>query len=314
MTMRPNAIVAGRKTCQWISLREALNHFAVFDAKHQSAEHIKPLHWYIACRLVIEGGFHPDEITPHPPFRVQQSGRQKILHYDDTVATGSEQTVLGGLKTKHVDVVISKNGIGPVLAVSCKGMLRAFRNLTNRLEETIGECTNLHITYPAMVFGYLFIARANREAAAVVLMAEDGEAPPAAVLAANDIALKKDGSPTAMLVRFSNALREMTGRHGIRNDISRYEAMALGLVETQGARVGELLDTFPPQGDPLHLDTFFATMYARYEQRFVITAPDLLTVTNRIEWSPDSPALRAGDLLRGEAHHPALEYEPRVSD
>ena len=41
-------------------------------------------------------------------------------------------------------------------------MTGAFRNLTNRMEETIGECTNLHITYPALVFGYLFLIRANR--------------------------------------------------------------------------------------------------------------------------------------------------------
>ena len=43
-----------------------------------------------------------------------------------------------------------------------QSMNGAFRNLTNRMEETIGECTNLHITYPALVFGYLFIIRANR--------------------------------------------------------------------------------------------------------------------------------------------------------
>jgi hypothetical protein len=51
---------------------------------------------------------------------------------------------------------------GLVLAVSCKGVTKAFRNLTNRMEETIGECTNLHITYPAMVIGYFAILRANR--------------------------------------------------------------------------------------------------------------------------------------------------------
>ena len=58
--------------------------------------------------------------------------------------------------------MINKDGLGPVLAVSCKGMTGAFRNLTNRMEETIGECTNLHITYPALVFGYLFVIRANK--------------------------------------------------------------------------------------------------------------------------------------------------------
>ena len=56
--------------------------------------------------------------------------------------------MLGGLKTKDVDVVVSKPGIGPCVAVSIKGTLNAFRNLTNRMEEAVGDCTNLHISYP----------------------------------------------------------------------------------------------------------------------------------------------------------------------
>lgn len=143
------------KTCQWMTEARALAAFAEFTGKTQSASHIKPLHWYVASRLVLEGGFDPDDITPRPPFRVQRrSGASPILHFDPTLAGGGERTVLGGLKTKNVDVVVTRDGIGPVLAVSCKGVTGAFRNLTNRMEETIGECTNLHITYPALVLGY----------------------------------------------------------------------------------------------------------------------------------------------------------------
>ena len=83
-----------------------------------------------------------------------------MLRYDPALGAGGERTVLGGLKTKNVDVVVTREGIGPVLAVSCKGVTGAFRNLTNRMEETIGECTNLHITYPALVLGYLVLLRA----------------------------------------------------------------------------------------------------------------------------------------------------------
>ena len=57
---------------------------------------------------------------------------------------------------------MTKEGIGPVLAVSCKGAIGAFRNLTNRMEEAVGDCTNLHIAYPPLVCGYLFVMRANR--------------------------------------------------------------------------------------------------------------------------------------------------------
>ena len=157
------------EVCRWTTQAEALTAFASFTGKTQSANHIKPLHWYVACRLVLEGGFHPDDITPRPPFRVQRrSGKPPILTYDESVAGGGERTVLGGLKTKNVDVVVTREGIGPVLAVSCKGVTGAFRNLTNRMEETIGECTNLHITYPALVLGYLVLIRANRQTDAVL--------------------------------------------------------------------------------------------------------------------------------------------------
>lgn len=57
------------KTCQWTNQSDALAAFAEFMGKTQSASHIKPLHWYVACRLVIEGGFDPDDIVPRPPFR-----------------------------------------------------------------------------------------------------------------------------------------------------------------------------------------------------------------------------------------------------
>jgi hypothetical protein len=36
-------------------------------ASTESAEHIKPLHRYLAMRFVIEGGFDPASIMPRPP-------------------------------------------------------------------------------------------------------------------------------------------------------------------------------------------------------------------------------------------------------
>jgi hypothetical protein len=222
------------RVCQWVNLRQALYHFATYTGPTQSQQHIKPLHWYVACRLVLEGGFHPDNITPRPPFAVITRRGENALQFVPNLATGSERTILGGLKTKDVDVVVTKEGIGPVMAVSCKGMTGAFRNLTNRMEETIGECTNLHITYPAMVFGYLFVIRANRAAEIVAELGTE-ERVPARVLAANDTAMQRGGEPVEAILRFHAALRELTGRRGIRNDGSRYEAVALALIETTGA-------------------------------------------------------------------------------
>ncbi len=127
--------------CQWVSQGQAFRHFAVYDGRTQSQQHIKPLHWYVTCRLVLEGGFHPDELKPRPPFRVTRRRRQNLIHFDPSTATGGEATVFGGLKTKKVDVVVTKPQLGPVLAVSCKGITGAFRNLTNRMEMKDGCST-----------------------------------------------------------------------------------------------------------------------------------------------------------------------------
>ena len=235
--------------CRWIGLGDALRHFATFEGRTQSQRHIKPLHWYAACRLVVEGGFNPEDVTPRPPFVVVERRGSKELHFDPEVAGGGEATVFGGLKTKDVDVVVAKPGLGPVLAVSCKGLTGALRNLTNRMEETIGECTNLHMTYPALVFGYLFVIRANLERM---------------VAKKNDISVTDDYQPVEAIVRFCSALRELAGRRGIRDDISGYEAVSVGLVRVWNGQAGRLLATFPTSDDPLHVEKFFATLYPGY--------------------------------------------------
>lgn len=293
------------RVCRWVSRADALRHFASYGGPTQSQEHIRQLHWYVACRLVVEGGFNPDDITPHPPLAVKRRRDEHLLVYDPSCASGGEATVLGGLKTKSVDVVIRKQGLGPVLAVSCKGMTGALRNLTNRMEETIGECTNLHITYPALVFGYLFVLRANRftEDTAGITVSEG--APPTRRLAANDIAIQKGGEPVEGIIRFHAALRELTGRRGIRNEVSRYEAVSLILVDTAGGQSGHELSAFPPADSPLRFERFFDALYLRYEERYVYGAPNLKPVTRRIEWSPGSPALTEGGL--------ALDFQPRLA-
>lgn len=283
--------------CRWTTEAQALSEFAGFTGKIESASHIKPLHWYIASRLVVEGGFHPDDVTPRPPFRVvRKSGQAPQLHYDEGQAGGGERTILGGLKTKNVDVVVTREGIGPVLAVSCKGVTGAFRNLTNRLEETIGECTNLHITYPALVLGYVVLLRANRQIDELLEQTAVAEGDAPKQLAANDIAIAQGGEPVAAIMRFHNALRELVGRRGIRNDVSRYEAIGLCMVDMDASTRGGLLADYPDDASPLRFERFFDTLYLRYDERFVTSAPDLAARTRRIEWAADSPAWMKLDM------------------
>ena len=294
--------------CQWVSHTSALAHFVTFRGSPQSQRHIKPLHWYVACRLVVEGGFHPDEIMPRPPFRVDGSSRRPKLVDDPSLGGTGERTVYGGLKTKDVDVVVTKEGIGPVLAVSCKGAIGAFRNLTNRMEEAVGDCTNLHIAYPPLVCGYLFVMRANR-AEEVGLVPEEPESEhgqPVRPLAENDVAIDGRGQPVESVRRFHAALRELADRRGIRDDVSRYEAIALALASTQPEHVGEILDVFPNPGSALRFERFFATLYRQYDERFVYAAPDLRKVTARKEWAGASAAFSAAVLAD-------VDYAPRRS-
>ena len=83
----------------------AFRHFATFRGATQSQQHIKPLHDYVAARLVIEGGFPPDDLLPRPPLKVLRTGGRNRLAYAPDSAIRSEGTILGGLKTKNLDIV-----------------------------------------------------------------------------------------------------------------------------------------------------------------------------------------------------------------
>jgi hypothetical protein len=277
------------------SLVEALREF-VLATSTQSQLHIRPVHCYVALRLVIEGGFLPDEVTPHPPLKVRVSGSRKLLIYDSSVENDAEQTVLGGLKTKNVDVVVAKQIAGPVVAVSVKGTGNAFRNLTNRMEEAIGDSTNLHIMYPGLVYGFLHLLRANRAGTAD--------------LHANDMAVSENGEVVPAIRRYHDVLLGLAGRRLVRDDYTRYEAVSLTLVEAQGDAAGQPTAQFPPADSPLHLARFFDTLYAVYDLRFPYIAASVPSL-RRQEWDIDSPALMGlgspDDLVE------RLGYRPRLA-
>ena len=277
--------------CRWVTLREAMTAFVRAERGTQSSAHIKPLHWYVACRLVIEGGFDPDEIYPRPPFIVEhRTGAPPVLKHDEMAGGGGELTILGGLKTKDVDVVVAKNTIGPCIAISMKGTLNAFRNLTNRMEEAAGDCTNLHMSYPTLVYGYWNVLRANREGPAResdrgILKPKDGQVDVA------DVAIFADNSIASSISRYHHALTGLDGRDGIRDDASRYEAVALTLVSADTDSLGMVVGDFPLSGSPLLWPLFFATIYRQYDLRYIYQAPALERITRRLEWSPDSPVI-----------------------
>ncbi|MFV1996066.1 MAG: hypothetical protein ACC661_11580 [Verrucomicrobiales bacterium] len=279
-----------------LHFRNALRVFAESEEKTQSQRHIKPLHQYLSLRLVIEGGFDPDEVTPHPPIRSEAvKGGYPLLHFDPEAETTAERTVLGGLKTKDIDVVVTKKNIGPVLAISVKGATGAFRNLTNRMEEAIGDSTNLHIMYPGLVYGFFQVIRGNREG-------ETG-------LSRNDIAVDAEGSVVGSIRRYHNALAELSGRRFVRDDLTRYERVAFAVADTVPDRLGEVLDCYPPSESPLRVEGFFRFLLDVYDLRFPYAGPSLRSLKRNI-WSENSPAFRAlgGDRQMEEV----LGYEARL--
>ena len=281
----------------FLHFRNALRVFASADS-HQSQEHIKPTHRYTAIRLVVEGGFLPEEVFPHPPLLANSIGAHLSLEYAPSAETSGELTVFGGMKTKQIDVVVLKSGIGPVVAISVKGTFRAYRNLVNRMEEAIGDSTNLHVMYPGLVYGFLSLLRANRE--------EHG-------YSRNDVGITRDGTISPQIRRYWSALSEMTGRRFVRNDFTRYESVASALVENNPDLLGAISEEFPPADSLLRVEHFFKRLFEVYDLRFPFRA-DHLIAPRRVAWRRDSPFF---EYISNQFHAPLdsiFGYAPRLSD
>jgi hypothetical protein len=225
-----------------------------------------------------------------------------MLAHDPSSGGTGEQTVLGGLKTKDIDVVVSKANIGPCVAVSVKGTLNAFRNLTNRLEEAAGDCTNLHMFYPALVYGFWSLIRANRpgtiseDAAHILKPAVKGGVASNEIRVA-DLAIRADGRVANQIIQYAHALEGLAGRSGIRDDVSKYEAVAMSMVNPDGTAIGEVLTDFPAPNSVLDSKNLFKTIFREYDLRFVYQAPALAkrpleSTTRRHVWDPESAILK----------------------
>jgi hypothetical protein len=282
---------------EFLKLADALKVFATTNAT-QGQEHIRPFHRYVSLRLAIEGGFNPDEITPHPPLRASQTSGAWLLEHDPSAETKAELTVLGGMKTKKIDIVVAKDGIGPVVAVSIKGTLGAYRNLVNRMEEALGDSTNLHVMYPGLVYGFLHLLRANRQTS--------GYDP-------KDMGVAEGNSISPMIQRYCDALCEMTGRRLVRNDYTRYEAVALAIVENDPGIAGSLYRDFPPSESLLRVDGFFSRLYAVYDLRFPFRA-ESVPLARRAAWDSDSPLFASLGNKEAQSLEAALGYRPRLAD
>jgi len=235
------------------------------NKKIQSGKHMKPLTRYCATRLVLEGGFPPEWISPHPPFiSSRKSNAVYELKYAPEEADDSEARVLGGIKYKDVDVTVVVPGIGPALAISTKNTGNAFRNLTNRMEEALGECTNVHLMYPGFVFGFLHLLRFRS--------ASEAEKP--------DASFTDAGEPLPAITRYHEVLNSLSGRRLITDPVMRYEAV--GLIIYSDSATSPVLKNFPPSTSEVHFSEFFDQLYRLYDLRYAYPDPDGSNI--RKEW------------------------------
>jgi hypothetical protein len=188
------------------------------------------------------------------------------LSYSKTAENASEQSVLGGMKYKNVDITVVIPGIGPALGISAKSTGNAFRNLTNRMEDAPGDCANIHMKYPGFVFGFLHLIK----------FAKTTE-----VKHPNDASFNAEGKPLDSIVRYHNALSSLTGRTTITDPPMRYESIGLLVYRCLEGK-NEIWPHYPAPDSSIHYSRFFQKIYDIYDLRYAY--PDSSGRNHRKSW------------------------------
>jgi hypothetical protein len=236
------------------------------SAKTQSGGHIKPIHLHCSARLVLEGGFPPEWLLPRPPLASRaRTNTEHWLDYAPSAANDTEHSVLGGIKHKNVDVTVIVPGVGPALGISAKSTGNAFRNLTNRMEEALGDCANIHMMYPGFVFGFLHFLK----------FAAPGE------VAAPDVSFDEESRPLDKIKRYHDVLVSLAGRTTITDPAMRYESVGLVVYRCTGTQAS-IWQGYPPHDSPVHYSRFFERLYNIYDLRYAY--PDSSGKSHRKTW------------------------------
>jgi hypothetical protein len=239
-----------------VTLEDAIQHLCG-TASVQSQAHIKPIHSHLSHRLVLEGGFAPEWLHPAPPYRGVprtnfEYGLDRLAGEPDT----TEIRILGGIKAKNLDVTVFHPTIGPVVGISVKNTGTAFRNLTNRMEEAVGDCANVHMMYPGFVFGFL----------SLIKFASTSDIERA------DATFDRSGGPLPHLRRYHDVLVSLSGRGSITDPAMRYEAVGLLIYQCEGRKT-RIYREYPPRGSPVHYSNFCEQLYRLYDLRFSYPVP-----------------------------------------
>ena len=136
------------------------------------------------------------------------------------------------------------------------------------MEEAAGDCTNLHIAYPSMVYGFLHLIQASNRAEAK---------------GGNDVAIGGGGAPVDSIRRYHDAMSRIAERQDLRNDVSKYEAIALLMIRRDSGNLHDI-ESYPPSTSKLRFVSFFEQLYRDYDLRYVFAAPKLEKHTRRVTW------------------------------
>ncbi|MEX2304246.1 MAG: hypothetical protein WD733_25100 [Bryobacterales bacterium] len=223
----------------------------------QSQAHIKPVHRHLSHRLVIEGGFPPEWLHPRPPYEATyKTNFECRLDSAPGKPGATEFRILGGIKAKNLDVTVLHPQIGPVVGISAKSTGNAFRNLTNRMEEALGDCANIHMMYPGFVFGFLHFIK----------FASTSDIDRA------DATFDQSAGPLPHLLRYHDVLVSLAGRTNITDPAMRYESVGLIVYTCEDGRA-RIYPNYPPPSSPIHYSKFFELLYRPYDLRFSYPFP-----------------------------------------
>ena len=129
------------------------------------------------------------------------------------------------------------------------------------MEEAAGDCTNLHMAYPALVYGFWHVLRANEAddpAPTAHFQLKDG------CYDMHDLAILSGGEITEPIQRYYHALERLSDREDLRDHPSRYEACGLTLVKSRGGPVEcGVYPEHPPPGSVLDYNRMFHRLSLR---------------------------------------------------
>jgi hypothetical protein len=165
------------------------------------------------------------------------------------------------------------------------------------MEEAAGDATNLHLMYPGLVYGFFHVLKANRAGTPG--------------LGINDVAIAADGGIVSSIARYHDVLLGLTGRLFVRNELTKYEAVSLAVIDPAAGPHGHLSQSFPPAESKLRAEPFFPSLLERYDLRFPFVAPAMRSLL-RHSWSSNSPAITVIGTVDNWISN--VGYAPRIAE